>query len=212
MDILNELKTQTSDLHSKAEEHPLMASFKDGTYKKHHLLQTLVNLRPIYEVVEQRILIPYIHKNFDLCRSRLVSKDIAALYREIVQDNSLHWFKIFPSTNKWVVSQWECSCDVLLSDLYVRWLADFYGGRVLAKTLAPYNNTYTSKDPQTVIKDVREIILEHSESTKWSFSNTNNAFFNYDWTSLEEKHNAIINRAKDFFQFHIDLFEDIYNS
>jgi len=212
MDIQKELKEQTADLHNKAEEHPLMKSFKDGSYKKQHLLQVLVNLRPIYEVVEQRILIPYIHKNFDLCRSRLVSKDIALLYKEIINDNNISLFKILPVTKKWIVSQWECSPDTLLSDLYVRWLADFYGGRVFAKTLAPYNNTYGSNDPHSVIKDVRDIIQEHSEFANWSFTETHKIFFNYNWVSIEEKHNAIVNRAKAFFQYHIDLFEEVYKT
>lgn len=212
MEIQKELKEQTSELHTKAEEHPLMVTFKDGTYKKEHLLQLLVNLRPIYEVVEQRLLIPYIHKNFDLCRSRLVSKDIAALYKEIVTDDNINLFKIFPVTKNWIVGQWLASPDELLADLYVRWLADFYGGRVFAKTLAPYNNTYSSNDPQKVIQNVREIIVEHSEFANWSFTDSPKIFFTYSWRSLDEKHTNIIERAKDFFQFHIDLFDAVYKS
>ena len=211
MDIQKELKEQTAELHSKAEEHPLMMSFKDGSYKKEHLLQVLVNLRPVYEVVEQRLLTPYIHNNFDLCRSRLISKDIAELYKNVFDDCKIYWFKILPVTKTWVVSQWECSSDLLVSDLYVRWLADFYGGRVFSKTLAPYNNTYSSKDPQAVIKDVRNVIAEHSEFANWSFSDSQKVFFNYSWINIETKHNAIINRAKEFFKYHIQLFDEVYN-
>lgn len=210
MDIQKELKEQTAELHTRAEEHPLMVSFKDGTYKKEHLLQVLVNLRPIYEVVEQRLLIPYIHKNFDLCRSRLVSKDIAALYKEIVDDSNVNLFKIHHVTRNWVISQWTASQDELIADLYVRWLADFYGGRVFAKTLAPYNNTYSSTNPGKVIQDVRDIILEHSEYTDWSFTESPKVFFNYNWSSLSIKQNSILERAKSFFKYHVDLFDAVY--
>jgi heme oxygenase len=85
------LKEETTELHEKAEAHPLMKSFIEGKYKKEHLFQYLVNLRPLYESVEQRLIIKQIHKNFDLCRSRLVSKDIAMLYKEgiVNEDNIL---------------------------------------------------------------------------------------------------------------------------
>ena len=211
MDIQQALKQETADLHFQAEDHPLMTSFKKGEYKKEHLLQVLVNLRPVYEVVEQRLLIPYIHKNFDLCRSRLISKDIATIYKEIINEDNVSYLKILPETREWVEKQWRCSVDLLVSDLYVRWLADFYGGRVFAKSLAPYNNTYSSSSPGKVIEDVRNIIAEHSQYTNWSFTNTNKQFYNYNWDSIDIKHTTIVLRAKAFFQYHIELFDTIYN-
>jgi heme oxygenase len=196
MEILKNLKEQTQELHTKAEEHPLMSSFKDRSYKKEHLLMYLVNLRPVYESVEQCLLIPYIHKNFDLCRSRHISKDIAMLYKEnVVSDiNNLVPLKC---TKEWVRGQWEVSSSMLVADLYVRWLADFYGGRMFAKTLDPYNNTFNcSTDTGSVIADVRNIIAEKSLVE----SNVDPYY----------KEKAIVNRAVSFFAFHVELFNQIY--
>jgi heme oxygenase len=210
MEILTELKEQTSELHTKAEEHPLMQGFRNSVYDKKHLLQYFVNLRPVYETVEQRFLIPYIHKNFDLCRSRLVSKDIAVLYKEerVAGDFDIKIFKLKECTTKWVTSQWEQSSDLLVSDLYVRWLADMYGGRVFAKTLAPYNNTFVFKDAALAIQDVKEAIKEHSSI---AYNMGVDSFYNYNWKDVDVKQKIIIHRAKEFFQYHIDLFDAIYN-
>jgi hypothetical protein len=89
--LQEKLKEQTKEVHEKAESHPLMKSFISGDYKKTHLFQYLVNLRPLYESIEQKLIVKNIHKNFDLCRSRLLSKDIAALYKEdIINDDNIN--------------------------------------------------------------------------------------------------------------------------
>jgi heme oxygenase len=194
--IQQRLKDETQELHTAAEEHPLMKSFKDGTYKKIHLIQYLSNLRPVYETVEQKLLIPYIHKNFDLCRSRLISKDIAMLYKEGVVDSNIDKLIPLSCTSKWVSSQWLINTNYLAADLYVRWLADFYGGRVFANTLAPYVNTFISNDAKSVIETVRNVIETHSSKDK-----DINTFSTQD---------AIVSRAKEFFKFHIELFDQIY--
>ena len=185
------LKEETTELHEKAEAHPLMKSFIEGNYKKEHLFQYLVNLRPLYESVEQRLIIKQIHKNFDLCRSRLVSKDIAMLYKEgIVNENNTNILELKKSTIDWVANQWVVdNTDFLISDLYVRWLADFYGGRVFAKSLNPYVNSYQVKDVKSAISSVRDVI---------------------DSAKIAEE--SIICRSNSFFEFHIDLFDQIYAS
>lgn len=185
------LKEETAELHEKAEAHPLMKSFIEGNYKKKHLFQYLVNLRPLYESVEQRLIIKQIHKNFDLCRSRLVSKDIAMLYKEgIVNENNMHILELKKSTIDWVANQWLVDePEYLIPDLYIRWLADLYGGRVFAKSLHPYVNSYQTKDVKSAILSVRDII----DSAKIMEDN-------------------VILRAKSFFEFHIDLFDQIYAS
>jgi heme oxygenase len=184
------LKEYTSELHEKAETHPLMKSFIQGNYKKTHLFQYLLNLRPLYETVEQRLIVQDIHKNFDLCRSRLVSKDISLLYREgIINDDNLDALNLKKSVCGWVANQWTVEKDYLISDFYVRWLADLYGGRIFAKTLAPYINTYQCNDVSKAITGVREII-----------------------NKAEIDPNVVKYRANAFFEFHIDLFDEIYAS
>lgn len=189
--LQEKLKEETKELHEKAESHPLMKSFIEGKYKKEHLFQYLVNLRPLYESVEQRLIVKDIHKNFDLCRSRLLSKDIAVLYKEgVVNQENIDILNLKKNTISWVANQWQID-DVryLISDLYVRWLADLYGGRIFAETLSPYVQTYRVNDVKGAISDVRDII-----------------------NNTDSMHDVIVYRAKAFFEFHTELFDEIYAS
>lgn len=189
--LQEKLKEETKELHEKAESHPLMKSFIGGDYKKEHLFRYLINLRPLYETVEQRLIVKNIHENFELCRSRLISKDIATLYKEgIVNEANIDILNLSKKTTDWVANQWQVGePNYLVSEFYVRWLADLYGGRVFADSLFPYTQTYRVNDPQTTISDVKDII-----------------------NSTDAMHSVIIIRAKTFFEFHIDLFDEIYAS
>jgi heme oxygenase len=185
-DLQSRLKTETSDLHKKAENHPIMHSFVIGKFSTQDLLKFLINVLPLYQVVEQRLLKDDINSNAELKRSVLVQKDIDSLI-------SLHGDGFYGSisevTKQWLAHSWYKKTSLLKADLYVRWLADFYGGRILAKSQAPYNQMYTVENPSKAIGDVRNILTR-----------------NNDWD--EPTDDEIIKEAKDVFQFHIDLFND----
>jgi heme oxygenase len=178
------LKDETAALHSESEQHPLMQSFVDGSFKKEHLLELLINLLPVYQVVEHRLLLKEIFNTPDLKRSTQIQKDIDNL----IQDTGITSFKVRDITENWVSSSWRKNIHVLKADFYLRWLADFYGGRVLAKSQAPYNEMYQSTDPMTVITTVRYLLTKDTPDT------------------LNDK---IVNETKNFFKFHIDLFNEI---
>jgi len=178
------LKDETAALHSESEQHPLMQSFVDGSFKKEHLLELLINLLPVYQVVEHRLLLKEIFNTPDLKRSTQIQKDIDNL----IQDTGITSFKVREITENWVSSSWRKNIYVLKADFYLRWLADFYGGRVLAKSQAPYNEMYQSTDPMTVITTVRYLLTKDTPDT------------------LNDK---IVNETKNFFKFHIDLFNEI---
>jgi len=185
-ELQTRLKEETAELHSKSEQHPLMQTFVDGSFKKEHLLDLLINLLPIYQVVEQRLLFKEILDNSDLKRSTQIQKDIDKL----ILDTSITTLKVRDITEKWVSSSWQKSLYALKADLYLRWLADFYGGRILAKSQAPYNETYNAKDPGAVITTVRYLLTKDTPD-----------LYN----------DSIVLETKSFFHFHINLFEEIWN-
>jgi heme oxygenase len=186
-ELQTRLKVETSELHSKSEQHPLMQSFIDGTFKKEHLLELLVNLLPVYQVVEQRLIQKDILVNSELKRSSYIQKDIDKL----IKDTNYTKSSIKLITKVWLANSWTKNEELLKADFYVRWLADFYGGRVLARSQAPYNETYQSTDPGAVITTVRYLLTKDE---------------------LECSNDSIVNEAKAFFQFHIDLFEEIWSA
>jgi heme oxygenase len=177
------LKEETASLHSESEQHPLMQSFVDGSFKKEHLLELLINLLPIYQVVEQRLLTKEIIDNPDLKRSVQIQKDIDKL----IFDTGITTFKVREVTENWVSSSWKKDLHLLKADLYIRWLADFYGGRILAKSQAPYNEMYSAKDPGAVITTVRYLLTKDIP---------------------DNQNDKIVNETKAFFKFHIELFDE----
>jgi heme oxygenase len=183
-ELQTRLKDETASLHSESEQHPLMQSFVNGSFKKEHLLELLINLLPIYQVVEQRLLAKEIIENLDLKRSEQIQKDI----NKLILDTGITTFKVREITENWVSSSWKKGLHLLKADLYLRWLADFYGGRILAKSQAPYNEMYSSKDPGTVITTVRYLLTKDIP---------------------DNQNDKIVNETKAFFKFHIDLFDEI---
>jgi heme oxygenase len=178
------LKNETSELHSKAENHPIMQSFVTGDFSLNDLMKFLVNILPLYQVVEQRLLKLDIIDNPELKRSTQVQKDIDKLIENGVGLN----FGLSDVTTKWIAHCWDKNPALLKADLYVRWLADFYGGRVLSKSQDPYNQMYTANDPSRVIGNVRSIV-------------------DRDTFYVNPSEDEIVEEAKDVFQFHVDLFE-----
>jgi heme oxygenase len=185
------IKEKTKDIHSKAEQHPLMQSFINGTYTKEHLLQFLVNMYPIYSVVEQRLLSDKIKENAELKRTEFIESDINNLIPEIINVKNSHLLMPLGCTCGWVSNAWAKPLDFLRAELYSRWLADLYGGRMLTKTVIPHT-MYAAENPGNVIKTVREILDE-------PFDNTN----------IHE--DDIIDEILSFFDFHLELFDAIYN-
>lgn len=184
--IHTQLKTNTAEIHTLSEQHPLMQGFITGNYKNEHLLEFLVNILPLYQVVEQRLIANEILLNPDLKRSHLIELDI----NQLINDTGVKGIKISKITENWISDCWHKSVPFLKADLYVRWLADFFGGRILSKSLEPYNNMYKSSDPPSIIKTVRSII-ERKES---------------------ENDNAdIIVESQEVFKYHIALFDEIWN-
>jgi heme oxygenase len=184
------LKEQTSEAHRKAEQHPLMQSFINGTYTKEHLLQFLINLYPIYSVVEQRVLSEKIKQVPDLKRTELIEKDINNLITDILNFKNSYLLVPCICVQAWVNNSLIKPVSLLKAELYSRWLADFYGGRMMVKTVTP-NTMYSSSDPSKVITTVREILDEP----------------NNDEISEED----IIQEVLSFFDLHLEFFDQIYN-
>jgi heme oxygenase len=177
-------------LHSKAENHPVMQSFVQGTFKKEHLIKFLANTKPLYEVVEQRLLQQYIANNSDLLRSTKIQRDIDLLKKDFPTEQLGHLLTPAECTDLWVSRCWSKSAELLKAELYVRWLADLYGGRMMAGSLGEYTNTVQFDFPKKAIEYVRAVI---------------------DIPNVVVKEEEIIEDTLRFFDFHLELFTLIEN-
>ena len=186
-----DLKELTQEAHKKAENHPLMQSFIKGEYKKEHLLQFLVNIYPIYSIVEQRLLQNKIDQVPELKRTTLIEHDINDLIPAIVNFKNAQILVPLISTCAWVNNCRSKPVSLLKAELYSRWLADLYGGRMLAKTVSPCS-MYSFSNSKSVIEVIREIL---------------------DEPNIDENitHQDIIQEVISFFDFHVELFDEILN-
>lgn len=188
--LQSDLKEKTKQAHRDAEGHSLMQSFINGSFKKEHLLQFLCNMLPIYQAVEQRLLQPY-YDNTDLFRSNLIEKDIVRLVVTMGED------KVDPKlltpldcTDLWLGWMWTKPKGLLKAEFYSRWLADFYGGRMMAPKLKPFDNMYSAQDSKSAIQKVREILDINIDDTADS---------------------DVVDEVIGFFDFHLTLFNSIFN-
>jgi len=186
-----DLKERTQESHKSAENHPLMQSMINGTHSKEHLLQFLINLYPVYSVVEQRLLQDKIKEVPELKRSELIENDINNLIPEVITFKNVKILVPLKSTCAWVSNCRAKPASLLKAELYSRWLADLYGGRMLMKTVTP-SSMYICKDPKQIINAIRDILDEPNKD-------------------LEITNDDIIQEVISFFNFHIELFDEIYN-
>lgn len=186
------LKSETRSLHDLAENNVIMKSFIDGSFKLRHLLRFLVNIKPVYDVVEQRLLQQYIAINPDLKRTELIQQDINALANEFNSINDDIGYLLTPLevTDLWVGWAWSKPKDMLKAELYTRWLADLYGGRMMIKNMGKFAKSLQFSDPQKAISDVRSILDTHS---------------------IDATNDDIVEEAKKVFEYHVELFTAIEN-
>ena len=191
-ELQQRLKNETKSLHDLAENNAIMKSFIDGTFKLRHLIRFLVNIKPVYDVVEQRLLQPYMTINPDLKRSELIQQDINALVGHFnsIDDVIGYWLTPLEVTDLWVGWSWSKPKDMLKADLYTRWLADLYGGRMMIKNMGKFTKSLEFNDVQKSISDVRSILDTHS---------------------IDVTNDDIIDEAKKVFEYHVELFTAIEN-
>jgi hypothetical protein len=158
-----------------------------GTVTQEQHLKFLSNVLPLYSVVEQRLLKEDLTKIHDLKRTDYIEQDINTIVSNFVDREILvDALSPFACTCEWVSKAWTKPVELLKAELYTRWLADFFGGRILAKSLSP-NNSYTCNNPQSVISYIRDTIDKPLVNiTEEDLINEVNAFFNYHLVLFDE--------------------------
>lgn len=185
------LKAETQEVHSACENHAFMQSMINGTVTKEQHLKFLANVLPLYSVVEQRLLQKDLTTVEDLKRTDYIEEDINKIVADF-EDKETLVFSLAPfaCTCEWISRAWTKPVDLLRAELYTRWFADFYGGRMLAKSVSP-NISYTCSNPQKIITYLRD-------------------FLDKPLTEVTEE--QLIDETKTFFSYHLELFDEIMNN
>jgi len=154
-----QIKQATKKLHDEIESHPFFKSMIDGTLSDEQYYVYLFNLLPIYKSVEFFVLDGSL--NSDIKQSDKIQRDIVE-YSKICSHVRLDANVFF--CNKWLDHFNSKDKFYKKAELYIRWLADMYGGQILKRKIK-FGNKYVFKDVRGSIKRIRKLIEKNLDET-----------------------------------------------
>ena len=155
--IARYIKKETKFKHDLIEQHPFIIKLIDKTITDQEYAIYLKNLLPIYRGVEKALL----NKNsfFELYRSPLIKHDVEQYEKDLGKISNKYIFN-----KEWLAKFNKKDRILKKSELYIRWLADAYGGQIIKKGLK-YTSKYSIKDVRGFIRIVRAMIEEELNET-----------------------------------------------
>ena len=182
------IKKQTKVKHDHIESHPFIKEMLNGELSDFKYAVYLNNLLPIYKGVEM-FLFNKKNTNSDIVQSKKILNDINNysnfLNVDLNQDHLLFyrdWLNYFTTKNDFYKK----------SELYIRWLADMYGGQIIKKNIK-FGSKYDFVDIRGDIKFVRQLIEDGLNSQNVdSFIEEVNISYDHHYKLVERVYDATI--------------------
>jgi len=182
------IKKQTKVKHDHIESHPFIKEMLNGELPDLKYAVYLNNLLPIYKGVEM-FLFNKRNTNSDIVQSKKILNDINNysnfLNVNLNQDHLLFyrdWLNYFTTKNDFYKK----------SELYIRWLADMYGGQIIKKNIR-FGSKYDFVDIRGDIKFVRQLIEDGLNSQNVdSFIEEVNISYDHHYKLVERVYDATI--------------------
>ena len=182
------IKKRTKVKHDQIESHPFIKEMLSGELSDFKYAVYLNNLLPIYKGVEM-FLFNKRNANSDIVQSKKILNDINsyANFLNVNLDQShllfYHdWLNHFTSKNDFYKK----------TELYIRWLADMYGGQIIKKNIK-FGSKYDFVDIRGDIKFVRQLIEDNLNSQNVdSFIDEVNTSYDYHYKLVERVYDATI--------------------
>jgi len=182
------IKKQTKVKHDQIESHPFIKEMLSGELSDFKYAVYLNNLLPIYKGVEM-FLFNKRNTNSDIVQSKKILNDINSytnfLNVDLDQSHLLFyhdWLNHFTSKNDFFKK----------TELYIRWLADMYGGQIIKKNIK-FGSKYDFVDIRGDIKFVRKLIEDNLNSQNVdSFIDEVNISYDYHYKLVERVYDATI--------------------
>jgi len=182
--LSKKIKKETKEIHDKIEKHPFFIDLISRELPDYKYAIYLNNLYPIYKGVEMFLFSR--NSNNDIVQSKKIEEDLK-LYKSFLNLNiDLPKFKFY---DDWLNYFFSKEDFYKKTELYVRWLADLYGGQVIKRYLR-FGNKYVFTNVRKDIQQVRKQIED-------------------DLT--EENVDKFIEEVKKTYQFHTEIIEKIYD-
>jgi heme oxygenase len=182
------IKKQTKVKHDQIESHPFIKEMLSGELPDFKYAVYLNNLLPIYKGVEM-FLFNKRNTNSDIVQSKKILNDINNysnfLNVDLNQDHLLFyrdWLNYFTTKNDFYKK----------SELYIRWLADMYGGQIIKKNIR-FGSKYDFVDIRGDIKFVRQLIEDGLNGQNVdSFIEEVNISYDHHYKLVERVYDATI--------------------
>lgn len=179
--LAKQIKHATKQQHDRIENHPLILKLIKGSITDLEYAVYLKNLLPIYRAVEQMFFDP--NTSGDLIRSRLIEQDVHNYGKTIDLTDT----KYDNLSKDWIDLFYSKSLFLKQTELYIRWLADMYGGQMIKKNVR-FNAKYKFNSVRQSIKDVRTLLEK-------DLTNENVADFIAQVNTSYDMHHALADRV-----------------
>ena len=157
-----QIKKATKEKHDAIESHPFMRAMIDGSLSDFKYAVYLANLLPIYKAVEMFLFTK--NNNSNIVQSKKILEDLSS-YSQILNfkfdlENcpqicfNTEWLKYFLSKSDFFKKV----------ELYIRWLADMYGGQIIKKNIT-FTKKYEFNNLRQCIQQVRQQIEDGLDET-----------------------------------------------
>jgi len=147
MKFQEKLKAETKINHDATEGHLFNELLLKGELPDQKYYLYLKNIVTVYDYIEKRLGL-----KGELIRSSLIYNDIMAYCK-----NGCHFSCDDYFVHEWVETIAQKSDTALLSELYVEWLKDVYGGQIISKKVK-YNSHLKFNDAKSTAMNVRKLL------------------------------------------------------
>lgn len=181
--LSKKIKKETKEIHDKIEKHPFFLDMIQKELPEYKYAIYLQNLAPIYKGVEMFLF--QNNTNNDIVQSKKIEEDLRLYSAHLKLKFDLPQFKF---NGEWLEHFFSKEDFYKKTELYVRWLADLYGGQII-KRYHRFGNKYVFTNVRASIQQVRKQIEE----------------------DLTEKNvDRFIEETKKTYQYHTDIVNKIY--
>jgi len=180
------IKKQTKAKHDHIESHPFIKDMLSGELSHFKYAVYLNNLLPIYKSVEM-FLFNKRNANSDIVQSRKILNDVNNYSNFLNVDLNQSHLLFYKD---WLQHLLGKDDFYKKSELYIRWLADMYGGQIIKRNIK-FASKYDFVDIRGDIRFVRQLIEDgiNNENVD-QFIEAVNASYDHHYNLVDKVYNA----------------------
>jgi len=173
------IKISTKLEHDNIEKHPFVDNLIKGKLTDTQYACYLLNLIPIYDVIENRL-------NLDnsLRRSNLMRQDLDRYQKLLGSLGDMFFY------HDWLKNLFDKDVFSITSDFYIRWLGDLYGGQILSKNIR-FNNHLKFKDVRSSIRHARSLIELNAKGREEEFISLIKDSYSHNYKLVDTLYNNV---------------------